>query len=71
MLSAIGKDTIINYAIIDKEPNKPFIELKQYAGKLDIQRRLVSERTNKAKSGVHLVYIPIVKVKESSLKFPL
>ena len=59
---AVGAITI-HFIIQDTQPNKKFIELRRLTGEFQFAERIGTDTQS--------LYIPIVKLEKSTLKFPL
>ncbi|MFL6471173.1 MAG: hypothetical protein ACJ71H_10005 [Nitrososphaeraceae archaeon] len=53
---------IINYIVQNEKPNKKFIELKRRTGEFNFVDNIGSDTQS--------LYIPIIKIRNSTLKFP-
>jgi hypothetical protein len=86
MLSPFGEGIIVNYTIIKKESaeklkGSALIKLEGSTEELtkrgiikdqeDVLEKLLVNEKKPAQSGVQLLYIPIIEVEKTSLKFPL
>ncbi|MFL6349356.1 MAG: hypothetical protein ACJ72X_13790 [Nitrososphaeraceae archaeon] len=62
ILTGASGGIIINYIIQNEKPNKKFIELKRLTGEFNFVDNIGSDTQS--------LYIPIIKIRNSTLKFP-
>ena len=55
--------TIINYILLNEKPNKKFIELKRLTGQFSFVDSFGTDTQS--------LYIPVLELEESTLKFPV
>ena len=63
ILTGASGGIIINYIIQNEKPNKKFIELKRLSGEFNFVDNIGSDTQS--------LYIPIIKIRNSTLKFPI
>ena len=62
ILTGASGGIIINYIVQTEKPNKQFIELKRLSGEFNFVDNIGSDTQS--------LYIPIIKIRNSTLKFP-
>ena len=62
ILTGASGGIIINYIVQTEKPNKKFIELKRLSGEFNFVDNIGSDTQS--------LYIPIIKIRNSTLKFP-
>ena len=62
ILTGAGGGIIINYIIQNEKPSKKFIELKRLSGEFIFVDNIGSDTQS--------LYVPIIKIQKSTLKFP-
>jgi hypothetical protein len=62
ILTGASGGIIINYIVQTEMPNKTFIELKRLSGEFNFVNNIGSDTQS--------LYIPIIKIRNSTLKFP-
>jgi hypothetical protein len=62
ILTGASGGIIINYIVQTEKPNKKFIELKRLSGEFNFVDNIGSDTQS--------LYIPIIKIRKSALKFP-
>jgi len=62
ILTGASGGIIINYIVQTEKPNKKFIELKRLSGEFNYVDNIGSDTQS--------LYIPIIKIRNSTLKFP-
>jgi hypothetical protein len=63
ILTGASGGIIINYIVQNEKPSKKFIELKRLSGEFNFVDNIGSDTQS--------LYIPIIKIRNSTLKFPL
>ena len=63
ILTGAGGGLIINYTVQNEKPSKKFIELKRLTGEFSFVDNIGTDTQS--------LYIPIIKIVESTLKFPI
>jgi hypothetical protein len=63
ILTGASGGIIINYIVQTEKPNKKFIELKRLSGEFNFVDNIGSDTQS--------LYIPIIKIRNSTLKFPV
>jgi hypothetical protein len=62
ILTGAGGGIIVNYIVQNEKPSKKFIELKRLSGEFSFVDNIGTDTQS--------LYIPIIKIVESTLKFP-
>src|ERR687887_2056030 len=63
ILTGAGGGIIINYIVQNEKPRKKFIELKRLSGEFSFVDNIGTDTQS--------LYVPIIKIRNSTLKFPL
>ena len=63
ILTGAGGGIIINYIVQNEKPSKKFIELKRLSGEFSFVDSIGTDTQS--------LYVPIVKIERSTLKFPI
>ena len=63
ILTGAGGGIIINYIVQNEKPNKKFIELKRLSGEFSFVDSIGTDTQS--------LYVPIIKIEKSTLKFPI
>ena len=63
ILTGAGGGLIVNYIVQNEKPSKKFIELKRLTGEFSFVDNIGTDTQS--------LYIPIIKIVESTLKFPI
>jgi hypothetical protein len=63
ILTGAGGGIIINYIIQNEKPSKKFIELKRLSGEFSFVDGIGTDTQS--------LYVPIIKIEKSTLKFPI
>jgi hypothetical protein len=63
ILTGAGGGIIINYIVQNKKPSKKFIELKRLSGEFSFVDNIGTDTQS--------LYVPIIKIEKSTLKFPI
>ena len=63
ILTGAGGGLIVNYIVQNEKPSKTFIELKRLTGEFSFVDNIGIDTQS--------LYIPIIKIVESTLKFPI
>jgi hypothetical protein len=63
ILTGAGGGLIVNYTVQNEKPSKKFIELKRLTGEFSFVDNIGTDTQS--------LYIPIIKIVESTLKFPI
>ena len=63
ILTGAGGGLIVNYIVQNEKPSKKFIELKRLTGEFSFVNNIGTDTQS--------LYIPIIKIVESTLKFPI
>jgi hypothetical protein len=63
ILTGAGGGIIINYIVQNEKPSKKFIELKRLSGEFSFVDSIGTDTQS--------LYVPIIKIEKSSLKFPI
>jgi hypothetical protein len=63
ILTGAGGGIIINYIVQNEKPSKKFIELKRLSGEFSFVDSIGTDTQS--------LYVPIIKIKKSTLKFPI
>jgi hypothetical protein len=63
ILTGAGGGIIINYIIQNEKPSKKFIELKRLSGEFSFVDSIGTDTQS--------LYVPIIKIEKSTLKFPI
>jgi hypothetical protein len=63
ILTGAGGGIIINYIVQNEKPSKKFIELKRLSGEFSFVDNIGSDTQS--------LYVPIIKIRNSTLKFPI
>jgi hypothetical protein len=63
ILTGAGGGIIINYIVQNKKPSKKFIELKRLSGEFSFVDNIGTNTQS--------LYVPIIKIEKSTLKFPI
>ncbi|HEY9490424.1 MAG TPA: hypothetical protein VE076_01615 [Nitrososphaeraceae archaeon] len=63
ILTGAGGGIIINYIVQNEKPSKKFIELKRLSGEFSFVDSIGTDTQS--------LYVPIIKIEKSTLKFPI
>jgi hypothetical protein len=63
ILTGAGGGIIINYIVQNERPSKKFIELKRLSGEFSFVDSIGTDTQS--------LYVPIIKIEKSTLKFPI
>ena len=63
ILTGAGGGIIINYIVQNEKPSKKFIELKRLSGEFSFVDSIGTD--------TQALYVPIIKIEKSTLKFPI
>jgi hypothetical protein len=63
ILTGAGGGIIINYIVQTEKPSKKFIELKRLSGEFSFVDNIGTDTQS--------LYVPIIKIRNSTLKFPI
>ncbi len=63
ILTGAGGGIIINYIVQAEKPSKKFIELKRLSGEFSFVDNIGTDTQS--------LYVPIIKIRNSTLKFPI
>jgi hypothetical protein len=63
ILTGAGGGIIINYIVQNEKPSKKFIELKRLSGEFSFVDSIGADTQS--------LYVPIIKIEKSTLKFPI
>jgi hypothetical protein len=63
ILTGAGGGIIINYIVQNEKPSKKFIELKRLSGEYSFVDSIGTDTQS--------LYVPIIKIEKSTLKFPI